>query len=94
LSAREPPDHDFVEQVRRRADRAERGAREGPPTLMRQLAAVGVLGWIVVVPLLAGVALGRWLDRLWHTGITFTAALLVVGLALGCWSAWRWMHGR
>ena len=91
-SGREPHGPDLAATVRRRAGRDERGRREGEPTLMRQLAAVGVLGWIVVVPLLAGVALGRWLDRLWHGGITFTAAWLLLGLAIGCWSAWRWMH--
>ncbi len=94
MSEGEPSGFDLADRVRRLAERAQRGEREGPPTLMRQLAAVGVLGWIVVVPLLGGVALGRWIDRLWHTGITFTAALMLVGLALGCWSAWRWMHGR
>mgnify|MGYP000988011568 CR=1 FL=1 len=83
---------DLADEVRRRADRDERARREGEPTLMRQLAAVGVLGWIVVVPLLAGVALGRWLDHRWQGGITFTAALLLLGLVIGCWSAWRWMH--
>ncbi len=96
-----PPDEpgastgqDLVQRVSRRADRANHWLREGDPTLMRQLAAVGVLGWIIVVPLLAGIALGRWIDRAWDTGITFTAALLLLGLVLGCWSAWRWMHGR
>ncbi|HSB25929.1 MAG TPA: AtpZ/AtpI family protein [Burkholderiaceae bacterium] len=85
---------DLAAQVRRRAGRAERWLREGDPTLLRQLAAVGVLGWVVVLPLLAGIAVGHWIDRTWHTGIVFTAALLLVGLSIGCWSAWRWMHGR
>lgn len=90
----EDAERDLASRVRQRAGRAERWLREGEPTLMRQLAAVGVLGWIVVVPLLAGIAIGRWIDRAWHTGITFTAALLLLGLVLGCWSAWRWMHDR
>ena len=25
-------------------------------------------------------------------GIFWTLGLLVVGLALGCWLAWNWMH--
>lgn len=83
----------LLAQVRRRAARAQRRLREGEPTLARQLATVGVLGWIVVLPMLGGIALGRWLDR--HVlggGILFTAALLLAGLGVGCWSAWRWMH--
>lgn len=85
---------DLAARVRRRAERAQRWLRDGDPTLLQQLAAVGVLGWIVVLPLLAGIAVGRWIDRMWHTGIVFTAALLFVGLSSGCWFAWRWMHSR
>lgn len=89
-----PRKEDLAGDVLRRARRAARSAREGEPTLMRQLAAVGVLGWIVVVPPLGGIALGRWIDRDLGTGLTFTAGLLTAGVGLGCWLAWRWMHGR
>jgi ATP synthase protein I len=84
----------LLEQVRRRAGSAQRWLRDGDPSLARQFAAVGVLGWIIVVPALLGVWLGRWLDRWLATGITFTAALLMFGILLGGWSAWRWMHER
>jgi ATP synthase protein I len=90
----DPADHDLLAQVRRQSDRMQRWLRDGDPSLMRQLAAVGVLGWIVVVPMLGGIALGRWLDRWLGSGIMMTAALLLLGLVLGCWSAWRWMHDR
>ena len=83
---------ELLQEVKRRAERDQRWRREGEPGLMRQVAAVGVMGWIVVVPTLAGVVCGRWLDQRWDSGITATGALLVLGLALGCWSAWRWMH--
>lgn len=83
---------DLAARVRTQVGRIEQGRREGQPTLMRQLAAVGVLGWLVVVPLLGGVALGRWLDHRLGTGIMLTSALLLVGLVIGCWSGWRWMR--
>ncbi|QCB48148.1 AtpZ/AtpI family protein [Hydrogenophaga sp. PAMC20947] len=82
----------LLKQVRRRAGSAQRWLRDGDPSLARQFAAVGVLGWIIVIPALLGVWLGRWLDNWLSTGITFTAALLLLGLLLGGWSAWRWMH--
>ena len=82
----------LLEQVRRRAGSAQRWLREGDPSLARQFAAVGVLGWIIVIPALLGVWLGRSLDHWLATGITFTAALLLLGVVLGGWSAWRWMH--
>jgi len=89
-----PPGHDLADQVRRRADRVRHWLRTGDPSLARQFAAVGVLGWLVVVPALLGTWAGRRLDHWLDTGITMTAALLTAGVALGCWSAWRWMHDR
>jgi ATP synthase protein I len=45
----------------------------------------------VVVPTLLGAALGLWLD-LHHPGThAWTLALLVAGLAIGCWNAWQWI---
>jgi ATP synthase protein I len=90
----ENTDRALLDQVRRRAGLTRRWLRDGDPTLARQFAAVGMLGWIIVVPALLGVWLGRWLDRWLSTGITFTAALLLLGVLLGGWSAWRWMHER
>ncbi|MBS0316465.1 MAG: AtpZ/AtpI family protein [Proteobacteria bacterium] len=61
-------------------------------SVSRRLAQVGVLGWTIVVPMLLGLFLGRWIDRLLGTHAMFTAALLLLGTGLGLWSAWRWMH--
>jgi ATP synthase protein I len=73
--------------VRERRDRRERGRRDR--SLAKSLAIAGALGWTIVLPALAGVAAGRWLDRELHSGIVFTAALLFAGIALGCALAWR-----
>ena len=35
---------------------------------------------------------GRWLDVRYGSGLFWTAPLLMLGAALGCWSAWRWMQ--
>ncbi len=75
--------------VRRRAERRERGEREGERSIWQNLSMIGALGWLIVVPTLLGVLLGRWLDRLFETGITLTAACIVVGVALGSYLAWQ-----
>lgn len=85
-------DKDLLGRISRHAARQRHWLRHGEPTLLRQLSAVGVLGWIIVVPMLLGLALGRWLDHRLASGITFTAALLLVGVVAGGWSAWRWIH--
>lgn len=89
----EPDDDDpLVRNIRLRSRRRERAQREGEPTITGRLAEIGVLGWIIVVPVLIGLFVGRWLDELTHLQLLFTAALLVAGFALGFWSAWKWMN--
>lgn len=73
---------------RRRAD----WDRDGERSVGRNLALIGALGWLVVLPALGGLALGRWLDGALGTGVTFAAAGLLLGVSLGFWLAWRRMH--
>jgi ATP synthase protein I len=71
-------------------DRRWRG--ENAPPVARRLAQIGVLGWMIVIPMLVGVFAGRWLDNRFHTGVFYTAPLLLLGAVTGCWWAWRWMQ--
>ena len=87
----EDPDR-LVQGARLRSERHRRWLREGEPSVARRLAQVGVLGWMIVVPMLLGTFIGRWLDTRWHSGVFWTAPLLLVGLAIGCWSAWKWIQ--
>jgi ATP synthase protein I len=48
----------------------------------------GMVGWSVALPILAGAALGSWLDRR-GGGHGWALSLLMAGAALGCWNAWR-----
>ena len=73
----------LVSNVRLRGQRRQRWLREGEPSVARRLAQIGVLGWIIVTPMLIGVFVGRWLDRTFDSGIFWTAPLLMLGLALG-----------
>lgn len=88
----EPDEQDpLVKGIRARGERHRQWLREGDPSVARRLAQIGVLGWIIVTPMLIGIFVGRWLDRTFNAGLFFTAPLLMLGLALGCWSAWKWM---
>jgi ATP synthase protein I len=89
-AARPDRDHDEMERaVRLREQRRERWKREGERSLWQNLSMIGSLGWLIVVPTLLGVLLGRWLDRLFNTGITFSGALIFVGIAIGSYLAWQ-----
>jgi ATP synthase protein I len=78
--------------ARRSADRAKASLETPEPSLGARLGQIGVLGWTIVVPTLLGLALGRWLDREFATGIFFSAPLIIIGAILGFWSAWKWMR--
>jgi ATP synthase protein I len=72
--------------------RGAEGRSDPEPSLGARLGQIGVLGWAIVVPTLLCLFLGRWLDHRFGTGIFFSAPLLMIGAAIGFWSAWRWMH--
>jgi ATP synthase protein I len=86
------PANAMAEAARKEEDRRKRWRTEGEPSVMRFVGQIGVLGWIIVGPTLLGLFIGRWLDRSFSTGIFWSAALLVLGVTLGFWSGWRWMH--
>jgi ATP synthase protein I len=75
--------------VRLRRERRERAKHEGERSLAQNLAWMGTLGWLIIVPTLLGMFLGRWIDRHFGLGVTFSSTLCCVGLGLGCWLAWR-----
>lgn len=88
-----PEGHEpLIASVRLRSERRSRWLRDGEDTVARRLAQIGVLGWLTVIPMLVGIFAGRWLDRAYHTGIFWTAPLLMGGIVIGCWSAWRWIR--
>jgi len=81
----------LAEAARQRAERERLWHREGEVSFTRRLGQVGVLGWLIVVPTLGGLFIGRWLDRTFHSGIFYSAPLLLVGLCLGVWIGWKWV---
>ncbi len=88
-SAAELRSDNLQRQARLRGQRRARFEREGERPIGRNLALMGSLGWLIVIPTLAGIAAGVWLDRTFATGVFWSGALLTAGLALGCWLAWQ-----
>ena len=80
----------FADQVGAKAARKLR-ARRSTQGVWFGLGMMGLIGWSVVVPTLAGAALGLWLDTHHPGRHGWTLALLVAGLAIGCLNAWHWV---
>lgn len=82
----------FGDEIDRRARRKLRARREGRPNVWFSLGMIGLVGWSVAVPTLAGVAIGVWIDYNWPGRMSWTLTLLFAGAALGCLNAWRWVR--
>lgn len=90
----DPDPHPLRDAARDSAERERMLATDPEPSLGRRFGQIGILGWMIVIPVLLGIVIGSWLDRLLNTGITLSAALTMAGAALGLWLAFRWMHDQ
>lgn len=59
----------LTKAVRVRAERRKAWARDGRPSLARNLGQIGALGWTITVPILICLAAGRWLDHHFASGV-------------------------
>ena len=91
MADRDDIDSRLPEQVGIKANRKLDARRRGAPGVWPGLGMMGLVGWSVVIPTLAGAALGTWLDTHHSGGHSWTLALLVAGLTLGCLNAWHWV---
>ena len=81
--------NDMQEAVELRQQRRDEWRRTGERPLWRNLSMIGAIGWLIVIPILLGVLLGRWLDNYFESGIFWSGALIVLGAAVGSYLAWQ-----
>ena len=78
-------------RIRDKARRMQK-ARGGRGNAWLGLGMFGMVGWAVAVPTVAGIALGLFIDARWPGETSWTLALLLAGVALGCLNAWYWVQ--
>jgi ATP synthase protein I len=77
-----------VERQARRMQQAERDR----PTLLSQTVYVGTLGLLLVLPIIGGAYLGRWIDNHFPGyAIHWTVSLIVVGVVVGAVNVYLFM---
>ena len=81
----------FNQQLNAKINRKLKAQRKTTQTIWSGLGMMGLIGWSVVVPTLLGAALGSWLDAHYSSPHSWTLALLMLGLTLGCFNAWYWV---
>ena len=86
-----PPKPSLSQEVGAKAARKLKAQRNATPGVWFGLGMMGIIGWSVAIPTLLGAALGLWLDQRYPGGRSWTLALLVAGLTIGCVNAWHWV---
>lgn len=81
----------FIHKVGAKADRKLKARRNPSADVWFGLGMMGLIGWSVAIPTLLGAGLGLWLDKQHPGGRSWTLALLIAGLAIGCFNAWHWV---
>lgn len=66
-------------------------ARKEKMSFWHYASVVGVGGWLFVIPVVGGAYLGRYLDKKMGSGILWTAALIVIGIAIGIYNIWYFL---
>ena len=81
----------FSRAIGAKAARKLKARRDSTQGVWLGLGMMGLIGWSVALPTLLGAALGRWLDERHPGRHSWTLALLVAGLVIGCLNAWHWV---
>lgn len=82
---------EFSRQVGDMAARKLKAQKHVTKTVWSGLGMMGLVGWSVAMPTVLGAALGMWLDKHYSAEHSWTLMMLVAGLCLGCFNAWRWI---
>ena len=81
---------DFMDQIKSQSKR-KLWAQGRKNRIWSGFGMFGLIGWSVALPAVLGALLGLWLDAHYAGAHSWTLALLVAGLCIGCWNAVRWV---
>ncbi|MBP1151725.1 MULTISPECIES: AtpZ/AtpI family protein [Methylocaldum] len=78
--------------IERQAKRMEQAERDRS-TLLSQTAFLGVLALLLVIPVILGAYLGRWLDSLSKGySIHWTVSLIIIGVIVGIFNVYLFVR--
>lgn len=82
---------DFETAIEHRERRKLQARENGKQSVWFGLGMFGLVGWSVAVPAVLGTLAGIWIDRRTDSRASWTLSLLLIGVAVGCANAWRWV---
>ncbi|MGJ8723264.1 MAG: AtpZ/AtpI family protein [Roseibacillus sp.] len=81
----------ITREIGLREERMLKAKRNRMRSIWQGFGFFGLIGWSIVVPTLIGAAAGRWLDSAQPEERSWTLALLIAGLMVGCFNAGHWI---
>lgn len=81
----------FVEDIDNKVDRKLKAQNNPGRSVWMGLSTMGIIGWSVAIPTLISLLVGIWLDKHYPAEFSWTLNLLIIGIVLGCFSAWHWI---
>jgi ATP synthase protein I len=85
------PQEEMIRQIGEKEQRRMKARRRGERSTWFGLGMFGIVGWSVAVPTLLGILLGLWLDAASKDAFSWTVALMLAGVVVGCLNAWYWV---
>ncbi|MEJ2095457.1 MAG: AtpZ/AtpI family protein [Gammaproteobacteria bacterium] len=87
-------DSQLKKQLQQQAKRIKK-AEEDKPTLLSQTVFTGVLGLLLVLPIIAGAYIGNWLDNLLdYYSIKWTLGFIMLGVIIGAINVYLFIKER
>ncbi|MCA9030473.1 MAG: AtpZ/AtpI family protein [Planctomycetaceae bacterium] len=83
---------DLERQVAAKEARKLRAQADKHQSIWFGLGMMGIVGWSIAIPALAGVLAGVWIDAHWPSKYSWALMLLVIGICVGCLNAWNWIE--
>ena len=84
----------FRKEIGRKERRKLKARAQRKQSIWQGFSVFGLIGWSVAVPTVLFVLLGMWLDERLDSRQSYTLALLIAGLCLGCLNAWYWVDKK
>ena len=85
---------DFHQQINEKESRKLKAKQRGEHSALQGFSVFGLIGWSIAVPTVLLTLLGLWLDEQIAGERSYTLALLIAGLGIGCLNAWYWISRK
>lgn len=81
-----------ADEIARKAKRKKDALSRRERNELYGLGMFGLVGWAVAIPTVLGTAMGMWMDEQAHSQFSWTLAMLLAGVSIGCMNAWYWVQ--